>query len=112
MPELPPKPLDGPGYPSPDPSGPRTGRPGAALPEAWGLRRPDVFTLHLGAHVGPEWSEWLDGVEILGRADGSAMITAYVPDQAQLFGLLLRVRDLGVPLLGLYPASANPRRGR
>lgn len=72
---------------------------------------PDVFTLHLGAPLGPEWSDWIDGVEVLGRSDGSAMLTAHVVDQARLFGLLLRVRDLGIPLLGLYPASAVPRRG-
>jgi hypothetical protein len=75
-----------------------------------GLRRPDVFTLHLGAAMDAAWAEHLDGVEILSRADGSSMLTAYTPDQASLFGLVLRIRDLGVPLLGLYPASALPRR--
>lgn len=112
MQELPPKPDDGSEPRFPDSTGSRPSDSGSALPETWELRRPDVFTLHLGARVGPEWSDWLDGAEILGRADGSAMVTAYVPDQARLFGLLLRVRDLGIPLLGLYPASACPRRGR
>jgi hypothetical protein len=82
----------------------------APLAEIMGLRRPDVFTLHLGAAMDAAWAEHLDGVEILSRADGSSMLTAYTPDQASLFGLVLRIRDLGVPLLGLYPASALPRR--
>jgi len=87
----------------------RTASPGRN-PEVFGLRRPDVFTLHLGVMLGPEWANWMDGVEILNRNDGSGMLTALVPDQARLFGLLLKVRDLGIPLLGLYPASSLPRR--
>jgi hypothetical protein len=79
-------------------------------PDSPGLRRPDVFTLHLGVMLGPEWANWMDGVEILNRNDGSGMLTALVPDQARLFGLLLKVRDLGIPLLGLYPASSLPLR--
>ncbi len=71
-----------------------------------GLRRPDVYTLHLGEKLGPEWSDWMEELEILNRNDGSGMLTARIPDQARLFGLLLKVRDLRIPLLGLYPASS------
>lgn len=100
-----------PTHPSADTGRPASEPSGSAVRAGiTGLRRPDVFTLHLGAALDTAWSEWMDGVEILERADGSSMLTAYAPDQAGLFGLLLRVRDLGIPLLGLYPASALPPR--
>lgn len=68
-------------------------------------RDASVFTIHVGAALGREWTHWLAGAEILERNDGSGLITAQVADQSMLFGLLLRIRDLGIPLLGLYPCS-------
>lgn len=62
-----------------------------------------VYTIHVGAVLGPEWSEWFDGADIVGRADGTGLVTVMVRDEAMLFGLLNRIRDLRVPLLGLYP---------
>jgi hypothetical protein len=44
------------------------------------------------------------------REDGTSLITTTVRDQAMLLGLLIRIRDLGIPLLGLYPASENDLR--
>lgn len=66
---------------------------------------PTVYTIHVGAALGPKWEEWLDGSQVLSRDDGTGMVTAVVRDQAMLLGLLNRIRDLGIPLLGLYPAS-------
>jgi hypothetical protein len=64
---------------------------------------PDTYTIHIGVPLGSEWAEWFAGSETLDRGDGTGLIIAQVRDQAMLFGLLLRIRDLGVPLLGLYP---------
>lgn len=59
------------------------------------------FTIHVGAELGPDWRDWFNGATIVVRPDGTAVITVAVRDQAMLYGLLLRIRDLGVPLLGL-----------
>jgi hypothetical protein len=64
---------------------------------------PETYTIHIGAPLGSEWAEWFAGSETLDRGDGTGLIIAPVQDQAMLFGLLLRIRDLGIPLLGLYP---------
>lgn len=69
---------------------------------------PEIYTIHLGAPLGPEWAEWYAGSETLDRGDGTGLIIAQVRDQAMLFGLLLRIRDLGIPLLGLYPGHDIP----
>lgn len=62
----------------------------------------------MGAPVGPEWQEWLDDARIVAREDGTGLVTAVVRDQAMLLGLLNRIRDLGIPLLGVYPGSERP----
>ena len=64
---------------------------------------PDVYTIHVGVVLASQWAEWFADAEIAACADGTGRITAAVRDQAMLFGLLLRVRDLGIPLVGVYP---------
>lgn len=68
----------------------------------------EIYTIHLGAPLGPEWGEWLASSETFDRGDGTGLIIAPVRDQAMLFGLLIRIRDLGIPLLGLYPGRGIP----
>ncbi|MHB1134085.1 MAG: hypothetical protein ACYC4L_17085 [Chloroflexota bacterium] len=61
--------------------------------------------IRVKGHLGPEWSDWFDGLAVLGRADGETLIQGTVVDEAALYGLLGKVRDLGLPLLGLSVLS-------
>ncbi|MBN1658022.1 MAG: hypothetical protein JXA93_06445 [Anaerolineae bacterium] len=45
------------------------------------------------------WSEWLDGMEITPMESGETALAGVVRDQAALHGLLIKIRDLGLPLL-------------
>ena len=47
----------------------------------------------------------MDDPEFTACADGTGLVTAVIRDQAMLLGLLIRISDLGIPLLGLYPGS-------
>jgi hypothetical protein len=69
---------------------------------------PEPSAIHVGAVIGPEWAKWFEGAEIMDLGDGSTLIVVGVRDQAMLFGVLLRVRDLRIPLLGLYPGRDLP----
>ncbi len=52
-------------------------------------------------HLPPGWSAVFDGMEVVCQPDGNTRITGSLPDQAALFGLLLRLRDLGLTLVSL-----------
>ena len=41
---------------------------------------------------------WFEGMEIKHLPDGFTQIAGQIPDQAALFGMLSRVRDLGLEL--------------
>ena len=87
--------------------GSRTGGADGRRPTA-GERRshgnaPVLYTIHVGALLGQEWTDWFGAAEIVHEKDGTSLMRVSVCDQAMLFGLLIRIRDLGVPLLGLYP---------
>ena len=59
------------------------------------------YEIRLCGHLDDPWSTWLDGLAITREADGTTTLRGVVTDQAQLHGLLAKVRDLGAPLLSL-----------
>ena len=48
-----------------------------------------------------QWGAWFDGMTITQTANGETLIAGLVADQAALYGLLRKVRDLGLPLLSV-----------
>ena len=47
------------------------------------------------------WSSWFEGLTVTVLERDETELLGVVADQAALHGLLSRIRDLGVPLLGL-----------
>ncbi len=45
-----------------------------------------------------QWVEWFEGVEIHPNGNGDTIIRGDVVDQAALFGLIGKLRDLGVKI--------------
>ena len=52
-------------------------------------------------HLDDSWADWFDGLTVEPAAGGKSVLRGTVPDQAALHGALARVRDLGLPLLGV-----------
>jgi hypothetical protein len=44
------------------------------------------------------WRSWLEGVTLEPQPDGSTLLTGPIADQAALFGLLIKLRDMGVAI--------------
>ncbi|NTU78589.1 MAG: hypothetical protein HGA45_04160 [Chloroflexales bacterium] len=62
------------------------------------------YCFHIRGHLDLEWSEWLDGLTIVHDADGTSRLYNEVPDQAALYGLITRLRDLSLELIAATPA--------
>ena len=60
---------------------------------------PMTYAIRLKGHLGHAWSEWFGGFTITLEENGNTLLTGPVHDQAALYGLLKKVRDLGIPLL-------------
>ncbi len=60
-----------------------------------------VFRIRLRGELGPEWSAWFVRAEVENLGDGTSALTAQLPDQAALHGLLARVRDLGLEIVAV-----------
>ncbi len=65
--------------------------------------QPATYRIKLQGRLDESWSKWLDGmcisIERDARGASITTLTGQVADQAALFGLLSRIRDLGLPLL-------------
>jgi len=58
-----------------------------------------TYEIRVAGHLDDHWSSALGDLALVRLDDGTTSLTGPVIDQAQLHGLLARVRDLGVPLL-------------
>jgi hypothetical protein len=48
------------------------------------------------------WSTWFDGLLLTADCErNETLISGEVPDQAALHGILIKVRNLGLPLIGV-----------
>lgn len=63
------------------------------------MTAPRQYELTVVGHLDERWSEWFDGLAVRSGDDGTSTLTGLVADQAQLHGILARVRDVGVTLL-------------
>jgi hypothetical protein len=62
---------------------------------------PMVYQIRLKGHLGREWTDWFEGLTVTLEESGDTLLTGLVVDQAALYGLLRKVRDLGLPLLSV-----------
>jgi hypothetical protein len=62
---------------------------------------PTVYQIRLEDHLGSQWTDWFEGLTITQEENGETLLTGPVVDQAALYGLLRKVRDLGMPLLSV-----------
>lgn len=72
-----------------------------------GIASPTHYELRIEGHLDPHWSAWFGGLTVIPEEDGTTTLRGVVSDQAELHGLLAKVRDLGVTLL-LVQASDTP----
>ena len=63
--------------------------------------QPVVYQIRIKGHLGPQWTEWFEGMAVTREENGDTLLTGHVVDQAALHGLLKKVRDLGLPLLSV-----------
>ena len=68
---------------------------------------PTIYQIRIKGHLGHEWTDWFGGMAITPEDNGDTLLTGAVVDQAALFGLLRKVRDLGMPLLSVIEVQFN-----
>jgi hypothetical protein len=65
------------------------------------MSTPLVYQIRIKGHLDEAWINWFSPLVVVNAANGEAMLTGAVRDQAELDGLLGRVFDLNLTLLAV-----------
>jgi hypothetical protein len=69
-----------------------------------------TYQIRVRGHLSQERAEWFDGLTIQNQPNGEALLSGTVTDQAALHGLLVKIRDLGLPLLSVLCIEPGKER--
>lgn len=69
---------------------------------------PMVYEIKIKGHLGDQWADWFGDVVITLGENGETLLTCSVIDQSALYGLLRKVRDLGMPLISVIRIEPDP----
>ena len=64
-----------------------------------------IYQIRIKGQLDSQWMDWFGGLTITLEENGDTLLTGPVLDQAALYGLLRKVRDLGMPLISVSPVE-------
>jgi hypothetical protein len=75
-------------------------------------RRPESlpfgsYELRIAGHLDEHWSAWFGGLTLTHTDEGTTILRGPVTDQAELHGLLAKVRDLGATLVSVQAIDVD-----
>jgi len=61
-----------------------------------------MYTIRVRGHLDQRLLHWLNEAQVVNQPDGAAVLTTAIADQTELYSILIKMRDLGLPLIALY----------
>lgn len=58
-----------------------------------------IFHIRIQGKLDDKWAAWFEGFAMSARENGETLLSGPVADQAELFGVLAKINNLGLPLL-------------
>jgi hypothetical protein len=66
-----------------------------------GASQMPTYEIRVHGHLDEGWSVWFEGLTIRYDDDGNSVLRGRLVDEAALHGVLIKVRDLALPLLAV-----------
>jgi len=63
------------------------------------------YVIQIRGVLDPGWSHWFDDLTITSAEDGTTSLRGLVRDQSALYGIIGKLRDLGLVLIRCAPES-------
>jgi len=70
-----------------------------------------IYQIRLQGHLDQRWAEWFDPLVIDHTPHGETTLTGAVRDQAELYGLLIKVHNLNLTLLAVNQITSHAHPG-
>jgi hypothetical protein len=63
------------------------------------MRTPVFYEIRVEGHISDSWSSWFAGMTIRHEESGETVLSGRLVDETALHGVLMKIRDLGLPLI-------------
>jgi hypothetical protein len=64
-----------------------------------------IYQIRVKGHLDHEWAEWFEELTITHESDGTTTLYGPLPDQTALHTVLVRIRDMNLPLISVNQAA-------
>jgi hypothetical protein len=64
--------------------------------------RPALYEIRVRGKLDATWSRWFANLAIVPQPDGESLLFGPIADQAALYGVFSRMRDLGLVLISVH----------
>lgn len=71
------------------------------------LDDPITYEIRIKGHLSADWDQWFDCLSVVQVNNGETILKCAVCDQSALYGLLRRIRDLGLPLISVIQVTPD-----
>ncbi len=65
------------------------------------MQQEEIYQIRVKGHLAEHWAEWFDDLSLCNEANGEATLRGPIADQAALHGVLVKLRDLHLPVLAV-----------
>ncbi len=65
------------------------------------MQQEEIYQIRVKGHLAEHWAEWFDDLSLRNEANGEATLRGPIADQAALHGVLVKLRDLHLPVLAV-----------
>ena len=66
-----------------------------------------IYEIRVESHLDRRWLEWFEGITLTHADNGNTLLVGLMRDQAALYGLLMKMRDLGLILVAVRRVEPN-----
>jgi len=68
------------------------------------------YEIVIRGQLSPQWNAAFEGLETIRLPDGNTLISGRLPDPSALYGLLMRLRDLGLQLVSVRAVALKEEK--
>ena len=63
------------------------------------------YRIRIKGYLEPRWQDWFDGLTITPTDDGNTLLSGDIVDQAALYGIFGKIRNLGLAIISVNPQA-------
>lgn len=67
----------------------------------------EYYEIKIRSHLDPRWSERFAGLKLTHLEGNETLLSGSLPDQAALYGVIERIRDLNLKLISITSGSPS-----